>query len=251
MGLVLCSSRMSVISALLLSFLLFSTNVSQATAMSRYRGHWQKTWDAPSTSFPNANLGFAFSGWPDPNSALEDSEKVYNNLEGEKIITVGGGNGNGRWTSSNLQSVIHAIRTDGFRDYSGIAFDIEEGESGLTGQFLDAFSSAKSAGLLVVVTTHRTAPYDIGDAPHLMWEIVHCPDIDILSPMMYSSGVNWEQCSDGGDLIFAPSEGVPWSWFGKSQAAVVPSIWKQDFYSEARSFFEGQGIRTQGYITWC
>lgn len=237
--------------ALLLSFLVFSMNISQATAMQRYRGHWQKTWNVASTRFRSANLGFAFSGWPDPKNALRDSSKVYNNLEGRKIITVGGGNRNGRWTASKLRSVIHAIRTGGFRDYSGIAFDIEEGDSGLTGQFLYAFYYAKRARLLVVVTVPRTAPYGINDARKLMWNIVRSPNIDILAPMMYPSGVNYDQCSDNGGLFTGTLKRVPWSWFRNSRAAVVPSIWKPRYYSGARSFLKRYGIRTQGYITWC
>ena len=79
--------------------------------MSSYFGHWQKTWDVHSTRFEGANLGCAFSGWSDADSALRESTKVYSNLKGQKIITVGGGNhkGDGPHPSSNLSSMVFEL----------------------------------------------------------------------------------------------------------------------------------------------
>lgn len=226
-----------------LSFLLLCTDAT-------YKGHWEKTWLVPTTSNSDANFGLAFSGWVNPDMALADSAKVYSNLMGDKIITLGGGNGNGAWHHAALQDVNAAIDGGSFTGYHGIAFDVEEGDSDLASAFLETFSKAKQAGYLVVVATSHTAPYGVADATNLMWAFITSTDIDVISPMMYGSEDAFLDCSRTGYLDTISHE-VPWFWFQYSQAAVVPSIWRPDQYDTAREFLASQDVKAQGYIAWC
>ncbi|PXF47164.1 hypothetical protein BWQ96_03106 [Gracilariopsis chorda] len=216
-----------------------------------FRGHWEKTWDVSSTQFDSANFGFAFSGHVDVSRALRDSNAVFRNLEGKKILTIGGGNSNGAWTRRYIRKLNKAIRSGSLNSYHGIAYDIEEGQSGLTGDFLRSFWEAKRHGFFVLVTVSKTAPYGIRDARRLMWNIIHSRHVDVISPIMYPSGQNFQQCSDRGGVDFSTMQNVPWSWYRRSRAYVVPSLWRSSFYREAQSFLRGRGIVSYGYIVWC
>lgn len=230
---------------LALSFLLLCTDATT------YRGHWEKTWSVPSTSSSDANLGFAFSGYSTSSSALSESAGVYSILKGIKIITLGGGNANGRWSHAALQDVNAAIDSGSFRDYNGIAFDVEEGDSGLSSAFLATFSKAKQAGYLVVVTVSHTSPYGVPDASDLIWAFINSHDIHIISPMMYASGTQFQDCSQSAHVDTSISNDVPWWWFHYSKAAVVPSIWSPHHYATASNFLKSQSVTTSGYIAWC
>ena len=224
---------------------------TNSTAIYTYTGHWQKTWRAPSTAFRNAQLSFAFSGEVDVRKALSESRKVYHNLRGaKKIITIGGGNRNGYWTKARINEVALYIDNRRFAGYQGIAFDVEEGESGLAPWFRWVFEKAKKARLDVVVTVSHTAPYQVADARDLVLSFINDPNIDIISPMMYSSGQSFKTCDQSGYLD-TRYWNVPWSWYARSRAAVVPSIWRRDHYKAARRFLAKKGIRARGYIIWC
>jgi len=80
-------------------------------------------------------MGIAFSGWTNPTNAVRDSASIQNRLPGTKYISLGGGNANGRWSSSSLTTVIAAINNGTFAGYGGICFDIEEGDGGLSANF--------------------------------------------------------------------------------------------------------------------
>lgn len=217
----------------------------------RYRGHWEKTWGVPTTQFSYANYGFAFSGHADVDLALRDSNRKYGHLQGRKILTIGGGNSNGRWTLASIRKLNYAIQAGRLAHYHGIAYDIEEGDSGLIREFLRSFQVAKAKGFFVVVTISKTAPYGVADAYYLMWYLIHSRYIDVISPIMYPSGQNFETCADSGGVDYSTLRGVPWEWYRLSYAAVVPSLWRTSLYSAASAFLRARGISTDGYIAWC
>jgi hypothetical protein len=205
-------------------------------------GRWW-TWQSSVSVPPNTNVGVAFSGWADPNSALSDSNSVYSRLPGRKYISLGGGNANGRFTWSNLNSIESHINSGAFSAYQGIVFDIEEGDSGLLSAFNACFQAAKNKGFSVLVTTSHSAPYGIGDAANLMRSFFQNSNIDYLSPQLYSSG--YEASND-----YSTTFGVQWYEYASAKATVIPSICKYTYYDDAYNYFRTQGVTITGYVQW-
>ncbi|WP_138506875.1 hypothetical protein [Nostoc sp. PA-18-2419] len=77
------------------------------------KGFWKWTWKEDIVS-SDSTLSIAFSGWVDPDTALQESVKVKNQLVEESYISLGGGNENGRFTSSNIDKIVDAINTGKF-----------------------------------------------------------------------------------------------------------------------------------------
>ena len=206
-------------------------------------GFWRWTWSNTCTPPDGANLAIAFSGWSDHKTALEDSIHVKNSLAYKKYISLGGGNANGAFTSSSLAALTAAINAGTFAGYDGIAYDVEEGDSGLGLMFSDSFAAAKANGLEVLVTVSHSAPYGIGDANTLMHSFFADANIDYLSPQLYTSGN--ERAND-----YATSGSINWSQFAMAQAAIVPSIVSANMYQDAQVYFRQMGVPVAGFIQW-
>ena len=129
-----------------------------------------------------------------------------------------------------------------FSAYSGIAYDIEEGDNGLASAFAVSFAAAKQAGLQVLVTISHSCPYGVGDGDVLMNSFFSNTNIDYISPQLYSTG--YEAAND------YTAVRVPWSAYKGSHAAFVPSIVKASYYADAVSYYQAQGITCGGYIQW-
>lgn len=221
--------------------------------MAFFQGHWEKTWRVDSSKFQEANFGLAFSGHSDVGKAISESSKVYNTLAGNKCITIGGGNSNGRWTKEVLSDINRAIDGGAFQNYYGISFDVEEGDIGLKDMFKHTFSRAKSAGFFVIVAFSHTAPYGITDARDLMMSFIYDNNIDVLSPIMYSTGTEYSSSSQQSPVDTSETYGknVPWELFQYSKAEVVPSLWNKNLYDSAAQFLQQKGVTPNGYIAWC
>ncbi|OUR69861.1 hypothetical protein A9Q77_08105 [Marinomonas sp. 42_23_T18] len=219
-----------------------STPEKSLSPIAENMGYWDCTWqggNAPS----NATLSLAFSGWVDVKSALEDSNTVLNNLVGCKYISFGGGNENGAFDSANLADLTDAINQGALKQYDGIAYDVEEGVSGLEDDFKTSFKAAKAKGFNVLVTISHSAPYDISDASLLMDSFFDDANIDILSPQLYTTGEETEN-------NYETSHGVNWARYATCKAAIVPSLVTGSLYPSAQSYFSQQGVTLQGYIQW-
>lgn len=206
------------------------------------KGFWDLTWEkgsAPSDS----TLSIAFSGWTDPERAFRDSDMVKNQLVGEKYISLGGGNENGRFSSISIDKIIAAINSGEFSGYQGIAFDIEEGDAGLANKFHEAFVATKNNGLKVLVTISHAAPYGITDAKNLMTAFFADENIDYLSPQLYTNGN--EAQND-----FAENMGVKWTDYLGAKASIIPSIVQGNMYKNAKDYFMALKIHTKGFIQW-
>ena len=69
-------------------------------------------------------MAISFSGWNDVNNALSDGQQVFNKLQGEKYLDIGGGNANGRWSAdiiNKLNSNMAQIKSTG---YAGVCYDL-------------------------------------------------------------------------------------------------------------------------------
>jgi hypothetical protein len=186
-------------------------------------------------------MGIAFSGWADPVSALQDSSSVFSSLAGEKYISFGGGNANGIMTAAVLQSITDAIMGGLLNAYSGIAYDVEEGDTGLASAFAETFPAAEAAGFKVLVTVSHSAPYGIDDAAQLMDSFFTNGNIDFISPQLYTSGQESEN-------DYAQAGSVSWDRYASSQAAIVPSIVWAAYYDNAVSTFAQYGVSIEGFV---
>lgn len=213
------------------------------TTLDEVRGYWWWTWSRTKSAPDDTNVGIAFSGWADVNSAISDSSAVYSKLPGMKVISIGGGNANGRFTVSTLKSLNDALSSGTLNGYDGISYDIEEGDTGLESAFADSFSLAKKLGKTVTVTVSHSAPYGIDDAATLMRSFFSNTNIDYLSPQLYTSGT--ESSND-----FSTQAGVQWTEYAAAKAAVVPSIVRASMYTNAQQTFASYGVTTKGYIQW-
>ncbi len=217
------------------------TNPSEPNA--EIIGFWWWTWSNTVTPPTGTNLSIAFSGYVDPAEALSNSEPIKSSLQGSKYIALGGGNDKGAWTEAALTDITNAINAGDFAGYDGIAYDVEEGESGLETAFEDSFAAAKANGYQVLVTVSHSAPYGFSDAATLMHSFFADPNIDYLSPQLYTTGT--ETSND-----YATSDGVAWSEYATAKAAIVPSIVQASLYADAQIYFETQGVSLNGFIQW-
>jgi hypothetical protein len=206
-------------------------------------GLWWWTWSSNTQVPGGTNCGVAFSGWTDPYKALQDSAAIKSRLPGNKYISLGGGNANGRFSYNDLTNIKNAIYSDAFSGYHGIVFDIEEGDSGLSDAFRSCFSAARSKGFSVLVTVSHSAPYGIPDAANLMRSFFSNSDINYLSPQLYSSGTeNYNQ--------YDTVAGVQWYEYASAKATIIPSIVSGYLYNDAVSYFRSQGVTLEGYVQW-
>jgi len=208
------------------------------------RGIWYLTWSG-SVNVGDSNLGVAFSGWVDPDSAISSSQSVVSKLKGSKFLAMGGGNGNGHWTSAILQKISSYCANGKFAGYNGIAFDIEEGDAGLASAFANAFSSCKSHGFKVLVTVSHAAPYGIPDAKSLMLSLISNGNVDYHSPQLYTSGTE-----SANDFSVDSTIGVTWNNYKPTSGKLIPAIVASTYYSSAKNYFANLGITTVGFVQW-
>ncbi len=228
----------------LLTIPLYTAQTSSTDSISSElcRGFWDWTYSHGQPP-QNTNITMAFSGWADIKTALQQSQRKLATMMGEKFLCIGGGNASGAMSTQVLNSLAHAISQNELSDYDGIAYDIEEGDSGLAEAFRTSFSTAQAHGLKVLVTVSHSAPYGISDAKALMTSFFSDTNIDYLSPQLYTTGKE-------GKNDYAISHGVTWQSYQSCKAKIVPSIVNANMYEDAKAYFAEQGIELSGYVQW-
>jgi len=206
-------------------------------------GVWYLSWQTHTAVPEGCNTGLAFSGWADAAKALRDSEAIYDQLPGTKFITIGGGNQDGAFNAGVLESLNLSIAEGNLQAYSGIAYDIEEGDSGLADLFAESFKVAKAQGFTVMVTISHSAPYGIPDAASLMQRILADTNVDYISPQLYTTGR--EPQND-----YETIAGVDWTIYAQTNAKIIPSIADASYYPDAHAYFLKHGIILSGFIEW-
>jgi len=222
-------------------------------------GYYSWNWGAGSTGPSGANMGCAFTGLIDVDQAIaqysEGAAWCCPTLLGQKIITLGGGNSAGLFTEATLTTLsakADAIKAAG---YVGVMYDVEEVQgpsSTMAPLFSKSFQAMKSAGLLVMVTTSHSAPYQCDTAQDAV-DILKawCADgnLDVISPQLYSSGresqpelVPTNSCKDAG---------CTWDLYANCKAQIAPSIVEPSHYAPSKAFFQQRISRTtNGYFMW-
>ena len=118
--------------------------------------------------------------------------------------------------------------------------------------YQQAFAKAKSLGLVTVVTTSHSAPYECdttADAVNLVKAWVVDTNLDIISPQLYSSG--YETSPEFAETSSCQAAGCTWNLYKGAHAKFVPSIVKSTQYATVVSYFkQNYGITCQGYIQW-
>ena len=206
------------------------------------QGYYSLAWTG-SRGIPYANMSVAFSGWTDVTTALNESAKVSNTLQGERYISFGGGNANGRMSAAGLYNISNAINYGIFNGYDGIVYDVEEGDGGLAQAFTESFRTAKSNGFKVIVTVSHSQPYGIPDSIQLMSTFLRSEYIDYLSPQLYTSGT--EASND-----YAITNGYVWENYRGSRPGIVISIVRASLFEDAKKFFANKGVPIVGFIQW-
>jgi hypothetical protein len=207
-----------------------------------YIGFWWWTWGSDKNP-GDANFSIAFSGWSDLQNALNESAPIKKRLVGKTYFDIGGGGTNGSWTLDKVNAVTQAIEDGSLAGYDGIAWDIEEGATGLGAAFQASFKAAKDNGFAVLVTVSHSAPYGFKDGFSLMQSLLADDHIDLLSPQLYTTGK--ETAND-----YATSQGVGWNMWASAKAKVVPSIVSADLYADAVTVLGAKGVTLDGYIKW-
>lgn len=218
-----------------------STPTAPPNSKAENIGYWHWTYHH-SYDPPSTNMGMAFYGSVDPAEAIQQSAKVKDRLQGDKYICLGGGTSSGSYHSAAISKIGAAIQAGDFAGYQGIAFDIEVGGAGLENDFQHLFALAKNNNFKVLVTISHSRPYGIKDGNTLMNSFFSDPNIDFLSPQLYTTGK--EHAND------YTAYGIKWSDYANAQAAVIPSIVKAAFYADALSYFQAQGVALKGYVQW-
>ncbi len=188
------------------------------------------------------NLSVAFSGYIDAAQINAWCNPVFDQLVGQKYVSISGGGT--KWTAANAQQVLSDVEGGSYARYDGICLDIEEADPGLGNHYAQIISAIKGKGQGTLVTVSHSAPWGISDAAALMQQFFANPQIDILSPQLYTSGSEKEN-------DYATSHGVTWDDWATAKAAIAPSIVTADLYASAEQYFsEHAGITLQGYLQW-
>lgn len=215
--------------------------VNPTVAAAENVGYWHWTYHR-SIAPANTTMGMAFYGAVDPTEAIQQSEKVKSILKGEKYICLGGGTSAGKYSADAITKIINAIHAGDFVGYQGIAFDVEVGAAHLETNFQQLFAATKAAGFKVLVTVSHSRPYGIDDGSTLTRAFFADGNIDFLSPQLYTTGK--ESSND------YTAFGIKWPEYAGAKAAVIPSIVKADYYSDAVTYFQSQGVTLKGFVQW-
>ena len=142
--------------------------------------------------------------------------------------------------ATGLQSNLNTVISLG---YDGIVLDLEEYVTGQTvtvDQWNTLFAAIKASGLLCIVTISHFSPYGMANGPQLVASMLQNPNIDVLSPQLYTNGDEPQN-----------------EWTGYSDAwrtsvpIVAPSIVQANYYDQLGSnsvtaYLPNAG----GYFVW-
>jgi len=163
-------------------------------------GFYAWGWGQGSSGPSQANVSIAFTGYAGVADAISNYDTNWTwccpELEDPKLLTIGGGNELGNITPSVLEEASrdHSLRAIKHAGYVGIVYDVEHvigSFSEMDPLFRNAFAKAKEAGLVTVITTSHSGPYQTytpEDARDLVLSWVSDPNVDVISPQLYSSG---------------------------------------------------------------
>lgn len=208
------------------------------------RGFYKFSWKGsdPYQGPSDTNVGVTFTGRlpGDPQANISPMTKDSLNL-----LSYGGGNEFGAWSLAAVQAVAASGNLDAViaLKYDGIVIDAEvyaSGQSVTVSQWNDMFAAIKAKKLLLIVTISHFSPYGMGNGDALVTDWLSNPNIDFLSPQLYTTGT--EPKND---------------WDGFSQAwvtattPIAPSIVQESYYDQLGSNSVTAYLpKAKGYLVW-
>ena len=176
-------------------------------------------------------------------NALRDCATIYSKLPGVKYLSLGGGSSAEIFTKTTLTNIDAEISADALKEWQGVVYNVQEGDSGLAAAFKTSFANAKAKGLSVMVTTSQSRPYGFLDGSELMTSFFADSNIDYISPQLFEWG-KWE-------AINITDVETIWKEYAISKAKIVTSLplGSRD-YSTAQTCFAKVGISLTGYVEW-
>jgi len=220
------------------------------------------SWNWGSGSFGpyGATSGISFTGLSDVVKAID----AYNTgdqwwtglpeLKGTRYISIGGGNSAGFLGVKELNLIKTQAQTMKDAGYQGIIFDVEhvkDPHAEMIPAFNQAFKQLKQDGMIVAVTTSHSAPYEAPtpeDSVELLKAWVKNPDIDFISPQLYSTGQ--EADPEFAETNFCKDAGCTWDHYVGALPRFVPSINNHTHYAAVVDWFAARGITCEGYVQW-
>ena len=142
-------------------------------------------------------------------------------------------------------------------DWDGVMFDIEDlsgSSSELTEAFANAFAAVQSCGLSVSITTSHNAPFATDDpqtAVDLVTQWLTDPNVDMISPQMYTSGNEDSPVLATTSTCHSANPPCDWSAYQGTSKKIVPSIVDSTHLAAVTQFFSDKGIDTQNsFVQW-
>jgi hypothetical protein len=203
-------------------------------------------------SFATVNAGIHFTGLANLPASTQAASFATPLKSGvTAFITVGGGHGGDGTTHSGgfndhvIQTLDSDILSGKATGYSGTKIPLySDTNSPISSSsynlghnpFSKLFTSAKSVGLKVIVTTSGCAPYGYTDGQALATAWMDDPNVTYLAPQLFSIGLDYL---------------TPCRWWAGSDK-VVPVILFADYATEVDGWASSNGL-TWGsdYILWC
>lgn len=242
----------------MIASLLVLLATSSAENATEINGFYSWNWGSGSHGASGANVGVAFTGLVDVKQAIAGYPPGATWCcpalkEADRFISLGGGNAAGEFTAEALQSISGSLDAVVAANYTGVVFDVEEvigPASTMVSAFAAAFAACKRSGLKVAVTTSHSAPYQV-DAPAIAVELVKAwasdGNIDILSPQLYSSGM---EASPEFAETSSCAPDCSWKLYVGAKARFAPSIVDASQLPAVRTFFQPLGISVDGFFQW-
>jgi len=239
--------------------LLVLLSVLSVSVSAEYIGYYSWNWGKGSQGPPGRNIGVAFTGYTDVDQAIRQYDTSRGwccpELNGDHWISLGGGNWAGVFNDQHLQNIAQSAQKIKAAGYVGVMFDVEEVRGphiNIVPLFAQAFASLKQAGLKVGVTTSHSAPYQCDSAEDSV-EFVKAwaadPNVDVISPQLYSSG--HETAPQYDETNYCKAAGCKWELYKGGRAVFAPSIVSADQYEDVKTYFaKNYSIQTGGYFEW-
>lgn len=208
------------------------------------RGFYKMSWKGtdPYQGPDDTNVGVTFTGRL-PGDAQANIAPMTS--DAINLLSYGGGNEFGAWSvaaveavgsESNLNEVISL-------KYDGIVIDAEEyasGQSVSVEQWNTMFAAIKAKNLMLIVTTSHFSPYGMSNGAALVADWLSNPNIDYISPQLYTSGT--EPQNDW--------EGFSAAWTTAS-TPIAPSIVQASYYDQlAENSVTAYLPKAKGYLVW-
>ena len=193
-------------------------------------------------------ITISFSGWldaglsddrNDKNTAIGQGSVIYPTMIGKKYCSLGGGGS--QWTKSVISNLTNSINNNVFKNYQGICYDVEAGDSGLAEDFNKVFQLTKEKNLDVFVTISHTAPYAFGDADVIMKSFFQCPYVDIMSPQLYTDDIGVATEYDASNKFSWTDFKTYYDKRGNVNLKIYPSIWSNQNVNGSYDLFNTGG----------